>query len=198
VCSSDLGRSTTQRLRVERGERVFCGYDAGVAAALRLEPEDERVLSRCAAIACSDALPELLARCLALGPPVVCDFSQDTDGNEPGRPDAWLAPWVDRLAVGFVGGNPSFGAPLEALSQRTRCLLVLTAGAAGAYAFEGGRRLEMPALPLERLVDTNGCGDAFQGAFTAAWAEGASIVNALEAGSHRAAAVASAFGAQVR
>lgn len=191
------GTSTTQRLRVERGERIFCGYEPGVAASLRLDAEDERVLARCDAIACSDGLPELLARCVELGPRVVCDFSQDTDGNAPGRPDQWLAPWVDRLAVAFVGGDPSFAEPLAALARSTRCLVVLTAGAAGALAFEGERRALQPALPVT-VVDTNGCGDAFQGAFTAAWVAGASIEQALAAGARRAAAVASTYGAQSR
>ena len=191
------GRSTTQRLRLEGGERVFCGYDPGVAASLRLDAEDERVLARCAAIACSDGLPELLARCVALGPRVVCDFSRDTDGNAPGRPAEWLAPWVDRLAVAFVGGEPSFVAPLVLLSRRTRCLVVLTAGAAGAFAFDAGRTIEQAAVPVT-VLDTNGCGDAFQGAFTAAWVGGASVAQSLAAGARRAAAVASAYGAQPR
>ncbi len=191
------GASTTQRLRVEAGERVFCGHDPGVARDLRLAPEDERALAVCGAIACSDGLPDLLDRCLGLGPPVVCDFSRDTDGNEPGRPDAWLAPWVDRLAVAFVGGEVGFAGPLAGLSRRTPALVVLTAGAAGAFAFRRGETTFQPALPAT-VVDTNGCGDAFQGAFTARWAAGAPLAEALAAGAARAAAVASAYGAQSR
>lgn len=192
------GPSTTQRLRVEAGgERVFCGYDPGVARALRLEPEDERTLAVCDAIACSDGLHDLLERCLGLGPPVVCDFSRDTDGNEPGRPDAWLAPFIDRLAVAFVGGEVGFAGPLAALSRRTPALVVLTAGAAGAFAFRRGETTFQPALPAT-VVDTNGCGDAFQGAFTALWAAGAPLADALAAGAARAAAVAAVYGAQSR
>jgi ribokinase len=191
------GPSTRQRLRVDGGERVFCGYDPGVARDLALEPEDERALAACDAIACSDGLLALLERCLGLGPPVVCDFSRDTDGNEPGHPEAWLAPWVDRLAVAFVGGETGFAGPLAALSRRTPALVVLTAGAAGAFAFRRGQTSFQPALPTT-VVDTNGCGDAFQGAFTARWAAGATIAHALAAGAARAAAVAAGYGAQSR
>lgn len=191
------GATTWQRLRVEGGERVFCGYDPGVARDLVLEPEDARALAACDAIACSDGLHELLARCLGLGPPVVCDFSRDTDGNEPGHPEAWLAPWVDRLAIAFVGGEAGFAGPLAALSRRTQALVVLTAGAAGAFAFRRGQASFQPALATT-VVDTNGCGDAFQGAFTARWAAGASLEDALAAGAARAAAVAADYGAQSR
>ena len=191
------GRSTSQRLRIERGERVFCGYDAGGAASLALDDEDERVLAACDVIACSDGLPATLERCLALGPRVVCDFSRDTDGNVPGRPDQWLAPWVDRLAIAFVGGDTSTLAPLEILSRRTSTLVVLTAGADGAFALQGGRGVSRAAEPVT-VVDTNGCGDAFQGAFTAAWADGASLEQALATAAVRAAVVAAAYGAQPR
>jgi len=194
---SSPGLSTSQRLRVERGERVFCGYDVGVAATLRLDGQDERVLAGCAVVACSDGLPEILERCLALGPRVVCDFSRDTDGNAPGRPDAWLASFVDRLAIAFVGGDKSYLAPLEELSRRTSTLIVLTAGADGAFALQSGQRIARTADPV-KLVDTNGCGDAFQGAFTAVWADGASVERALAAGVARAAVVAGAYGAQPR
>ena len=43
-----------------------------------------------------------------------------------------------------------------------RELVVCTRGAAGALAIlADGRRIEVPAAPVERVVDTNGAGDAF-------------------------------------
>ncbi len=60
----------------------------------------------------------------------MCDFSQDTDQNAPGRPELWLEPWIDRLAAAFVGGTIQFREPLRELSRRTKALVVLTAGAA--------------------------------------------------------------------
>ena len=49
-------------------------------------------------------------------------------------------------------------------------------------------------VPAEQ-VDTTGCGDAFQAAFTVAWAGGASIKEALRAGARRAAEVVRYLGA---
>jgi sugar/nucleoside kinase (ribokinase family) len=72
---------------------------------------------------------------------------------------------------------------------------VLTAGATGSFAFRHGETTFEPALPTT-VVDTNGCGDAFQGALTARWAAGASIAEALAASAARAAVVASGLGAQ--
>jgi len=191
------GRSTVQRLRVEGGERVFCGYEPGVAAGLQLDADDERALAGCAVVACSDGLPHLLERCLMLGPRVVADFSRDTDGNEAGRPDRWLERWIDRLAIAFVGGDRTFLPALQSLSGRTASLIVLTAGADGAFGLRSGQVLARRADPVT-VVDTNGCGDAFAGAFTAVWADGADLSRCLEAGAQRAAAVAAAYGAQPR
>ncbi|MBI2897929.1 MAG: hypothetical protein HYY06_30500 [Deltaproteobacteria bacterium] len=191
------GRSTIQRLRVEAGERVFCGYEAGVAEAWSLGMEDREQLSSCEAIACSDGLRSLLEACLAIGPPVVCDFSRDTDGNDPQRPEQWLRPWLDRLAIAFVGGELSFEGRLEALGRTTDTLIVLTAGPHGALAWHRGHAWSCPSA-AETVVDTNGCGDAFQAGFTVAWAQGADVEEALAAGASAAAFVAGAWGAQPR
>jgi sugar/nucleoside kinase (ribokinase family) len=189
------GASTTQKLTLDRGERVFCGYEPGVARHYRLGAEERERLATCDAIACSDGLPELLADCQTIGPPVFVDFSQDTAGNVPGRPAEWIRPWLPRLHVAFVGGTPAFREILAQLARGSDVLVVLTAAAHGAFAFRAGESYEQPSL-VDELVDTNGCGDAFQAGFAAAWLAGASIPVALEAGARTAARVAGALGAQ--
>lgn len=191
------GPSTTQKLRVEGGERAFCGFDPGVAGRWTPGTDDRERLSRCDAIACSDGYQRLLESCLAIGPPVVCDFSRDTDGNDPARPDEWLRPWLGRLAVAFVGGDLSYRECLRVLSRTTDTLIVLTAGPHGAFVWERGHEWSRPTA-AEVVVDTNGCGDAFQAGFTVAWALGEDVPAALDAGSQAAAFVAGAWGAQPR
>jgi sugar/nucleoside kinase (ribokinase family) len=46
-------------------------------------------------------------------------------------------------------------------------LIVLTLGKSGSMAFHNGRVYNQPALEIEKVIDTTGCGDAFQAAFTA-------------------------------
>lgn len=90
--------------------------------------------------------------------------------------------------VAYIGGDSGMADTLEALSRRTSeaegraTVFILTLGSRGSMAFSDGERILQPALPLERVVDTTGCGDAFQAACTTVLASGGSIEDALAAG----------------
>ena len=49
--------------------------------------------------------------------------------------------------------------------------LVVTRSEQGAIAGRGGERAEVPAEPVERLVDTTGAGDLFAAGFLAGQAQ---------------------------
>jgi sugar/nucleoside kinase (ribokinase family) len=74
--------------------------------------------------------------------------------------------------------------------------LVVTRGAAGAIAIEQGKRIEIPAAPVARVVDTTGAGDLFAAGFLAARCRGHGLERCLESGSLAAAEVISHFGAR--
>ena len=61
-------------------------------------------------------------------------------------------------------------------------LLVVTRGAHGALAIQGGERTEVGAEPIETVVDTTGAGDLFAAGFLAGLAEGRSIRDCLTMG----------------
>lgn len=60
-------------------------------------------------------------------------------------------------------------------------LVVVKAGAEGAYAFEKGQILHVPALKLKPL-DTTGAGDCFDAGFLRAWLEGRPLEECLRWG----------------
>jgi sugar/nucleoside kinase (ribokinase family) len=67
-------------------------------------------------------------------------------------------------------------------------LVVATRGADGALALTGdGRWLEIPAEPVDSVVDTNGAGDAFLAGTVAGELQGLSIEDCLRLGAHAAA-----------
>jgi sugar/nucleoside kinase (ribokinase family) len=74
--------------------------------------------------------------------------------------------------------------------------LVVTRGASGALAVEGGATAEVPAAPVERVVDTTGAGDLFAAGFLSARCRGRDLRGCLEIGSRCAAEVISHFGAR--
>ena len=92
-------------------------------------------------------------------------------------------------------GRGDLNAALAELSSKVKTLVV-TRGAAGAIAVEGGSRAEIAAAPVERVVDTTGAGDLFAAGFLAGRCGGHHLERCLQAGALAAAEVISHFGAR--
>ena len=84
---------------------------------------------------------------------------------------------------------------LAALTPKVRTLVV-TRGAAGSVAVEADRRADVPAAPVDKVVDTTGAGDLFAAGFLAARCRGRDLKGCLEAGALAAAEIISHFGAR--
>jgi len=74
--------------------------------------------------------------------------------------------------------------------------LIVTRGPAGAIAIERGERIDIPAAPLTKLVDTTGAGDLFAAGFLTARCKGADLQRQLWTGAIAAAEIISHFGAR--
>ena len=74
--------------------------------------------------------------------------------------------------------------------------LVVTRSEAGALAISGGERVDVPAEPIERLVDTTGAGDLFAAGFLAGEARGLDLEASLRLGAIAAAEVIQHYGAR--
>ncbi len=75
-------------------------------------------------------------------------------------------------------------------------MLVVTRSEKGAVAVEKGERVEVPAEPVERIVDTTGAGDLFAAGFLTGRAQGRSNADSLRMGAIAAAEVISHYGAR--
>jgi len=196
---SALARTTIQlRVRVEHGatamcpiriaatgERQFCGWQPGVVASYRLNDAELAELATMDVIALADT--PAWEQCISLrGPKLVGDFSQD----QPMDRD------FSGLHLAFVGGRTDDLDRLKPLARDR--VVVLTAGAAGAWALRGNEVVFQPTVAAT-IVDTTGCGDAFQGAFTATYfapRDGGDLTAALLAGARAAASIIAHVGAQ--
>lgn len=72
--------------------------------------------------------------------------------------------------------------------------LVVTRSEKGAIAIQGGTRADVPAEPVDRVVDTTGAGDLFAAGFLAGQAEGRSLADSLIMGSVCASEIISHMG----
>jgi len=75
-------------------------------------------------------------------------------------------------------------------------LVVITRGPAGAVAVQDGKRFEVAAEPVGRVVDTTGAGDVFASGFLAGQVQGRSVEDSLRMGAIAAAEVISHYGAR--
>ena len=74
--------------------------------------------------------------------------------------------------------------------------LVVTRSEAGATAISGGERADVPAEPIERLVDTTGAGDLFAAGFLAGQSRDLGLEASLKLGAIAAAEVIQHYGAR--
>jgi sugar/nucleoside kinase (ribokinase family) len=94
-------------------------------------------------------------------------------------------------AVALAGTD----AALDALAAKVP-LLVVTHGARGATAIEGGIRTDVAAQPVARVVDTTGAGDLFSAGFLAGHVRGLPNAECLRMGAVAAAEVIGHVGAR--
>ena len=97
--------------------------------------------------------------------------------------------------VRHLTGCGEIGDCLNSLSPKVSTLVV-TRGAGGAMAVEKGERVDVPAAPVAKVVDTTGAGDLFAAGFVTARCRGRTLRHCLEAGTAAAAEVISHFGAR--
>lgn len=110
------------------------------------------------------------------------------------RDYALLEKSLRTIDIAYFGGSADMADDLARISKVNRGIIVLTLGAEGSIAFEDGRRFAQNALPIERVVDTTGCGDAFQAAFTACYFHTKDIPAALLAGANAGKEAAMSYG----
>jgi sugar/nucleoside kinase (ribokinase family) len=111
---------------------------------------------------------------------------------DSGRLDILFA---NEAEIVSLTGEAGFDEAVAAAAARVR-LLVVTRGERGAVAVEGGERVEVPAEPVERIVDTTGAGDLFAAGFLFGHAQGRSNEHSLRIGAIAAAEVISHYGAR--
>jgi sugar/nucleoside kinase (ribokinase family) len=111
---------------------------------------------------------------------------------EDGKVDILFANEAEALAM---AQGDELDAAIALLAQSVPTLVV-TRSEKGATAVAGNARADVPAQPIERLVDTTGAGDLFAAGFLAGVANGKGLEDSLTLGAIAAAEVIQHYGAR--
>jgi sugar/nucleoside kinase (ribokinase family) len=103
--------------------------------------------------------------------------------------------FANQVEAESLAGNSDIDQAVEMLRGKVETLVV-TRSEQGALATRGADRVEIPARPIERLVDTTGAGDLFAAGFLAGEARGLGLERALTLGAICAAEVIQHYGAR--
>ena len=167
------------------GRRISFLLHVGDLTARFDGPDDEALIAAAddVLVAITDASRPALAIARRLGRRTWTDL-HSTDGERDWERDFWTA---DR--VFFSGERLEDPRPfMERLRSAGRELVVCTLAERGALALTAdGRWLEVPAEPVERVVDTNGAGDAFLAGVVFGTGRGLPIERSLAIGARVAA-----------
>ena len=90
---------------------------------------------------------------------------------------------IDNIDIVFLSGNEDMLDDLQELAFQKNKLIVATLGAKGSIAFFEEKKYLLEAIKVDKIVDTTGCGDAFQAAFSIEWIKTKDVEKSLKAGS---------------
>jgi fructoselysine 6-kinase len=122
----------------------------------------------------------------------VADFLDLSDyKKDPGI----LEQSIEQLTISFISGDHDLVENLRPLSRTTGCLIVITLGEDGSAAILKGEPIFQPSFKVTETLDSTGCGDAFQAAFTVSYWRERNLQRALESGARQASTVIQHYGA---
>ena len=101
---------------------------------------------------------------------------------------------IEYTNIAFITARPHLLAKYKELAFATKKLLVVTLGALGSYTFFNKKTYYQPALPVSKVIDTTGCGDAYQAAFALIYYETQNIQESMIAGANAASQILQAWG----
>ena len=164
----------------EKGDRYFKedSWNGGAFDKFRLSEKDWNSLkdSRIVAMPAGDPnLKELLKR-RNENQLIVIDFLDYLEID-------FIREHIDNIDIVFLSGKEEMLDELQELSFKKGKLIVPTLGANGSMAFFENKRYYQEAIQVDKIIDTTGCGDAFQAAFSVEWIITKDIEKSLKAGS---------------
>jgi fructoselysine 6-kinase len=194
------GHTPVQFIEIEAdGEKHFVRYDEGVLRDFTFDAGQEALIQDADLVVAPVYLQIVglydTLMSIEMSGKVAIDFADFLE-----HPDFELLDnYIDRIDIGCFGLRSADNATIDAVSRRAQehgKLFIVTLGPDGSVVLDGERRYSCPAVPVERVVDTTGAGDAYAAGFLSRWCHGAGIQESMEHGAALAANVIGRLGSQ--
>ncbi len=162
----------------EKGDRYFKSdsWNGGTFDAFRLSDIDWKLLEESDVIAMPGGDPnlkELLKR--RKDQLIIVDFLDYL-------PLSFVEQNIEFIDIVFISAKEDMLDSLNSLAMRSKKMIVSTLGEKGSIAYCNGNSYFQGAIKADEIVDTTGCGDAFQAAFAIEWYSFGDIAKALKQG----------------
>jgi len=188
------GASASNKIYVsENGERCFKknSWTSGVYGDYRISKTDEVFMKSFDAVAATFYDPNF-KHILEIS--LESDFLLSVDFLGPTPKNEWQD-YFPAIDLFFMSGKREHLPLLKKWSTEYKTLFVITLGAGGSVAYKNGEEYFCEAVKVEKIIDTTGCGDSYQGAFIVDYLIHNDILSAMKAGSEAAAITLSFVGA---
>jgi fructoselysine 6-kinase len=101
---------------------------------------------------------------------------------------------MPKISIGFISGDKEVIDRLKPLSLSVDTPIVVTLGSEGSITLKNGIEYFSAAVNVKNIIDTTGCGDSYQGAYTVSWFRNNDVRIAMEHGSIAASHVLTHYG----
>lgn len=101
---------------------------------------------------------------------------------------------VENTDIAFISANVKLLDEYKELAFAKKKLIVVTLGAKGSYVFYNDETFFQPAIEVNKVVDTTGCGDAYQAAFALTYYRTKNIQESMLAGAKSASIILQEWG----
>lgn len=102
--------------------------------------------------------------------------------------------YFNMIDLFFISGNNQNLDVLEKWSKKFNTVFTATLGRDGSISFHKGKKFLCDAVKVEKIIDTTGCGDSYQGTFLTDYLLRRDVRGAMESGSKAAAETLSFVG----
>lgn len=186
------GETATNKIYIaEDGDRYFIenSWNGGVYESFILSTNDWEFVKEHDIIATTAFNPNIIdvLKCKMKKQMLVVDFLDTHDFD-------YVEQLIDKIDIVFISGNQNTIDRLKPLSKTKNVLIVVTLGKDGSVVLSDGNSYIKKALEVDNVIDTTGCGDAYQASFVISWYQNHNIDLAMTHGAIAASKILSHYG----